>query len=294
MRRRNYLRFAARAAFILLAGTASAASAHAQGYTPDCPPPYADIETQHPMDDPRTGCSITGSRGGAGPQQEQNKAKNSFCAGGGGRPTTLTAAVFKALQDGVDSTGFRYGRDRNGEILPDSRSDIPRPTVTVGGRNRTLGEGDFVRYVGFVIDPRHSNVGRARPGQKAGESVNCNKGDCENNDIHMELTEKSPARSRSIDPCTTVTAELVPHLRPVSWDHFDSPEYIAFFRTHPVRLSGQLFFDASHKPCRNVGTPRQVAENPKRITVWEIHPVYSIDVCRNNSLARCAADARLG
>lgn len=287
MRCTQRLRLAARAGLLFCAPLTVGTVALGQGYSPACPPPYADIQKQHPMDDRRTGCPVTGRRGGAGPQQEQNKAKNNFCASGA--PTTLTIDTFRQLQTGVDSTGFRYGREDDRELLPARRSDIPRPSVTVGGRRVRLGEGDPVRFVGFVINPRHSNTRRRRDGS-GGESVNCNKPGCEDNDIHMELTERSVARSRNIDPCTTITAEIIPHLRPASWDHFDSPEYINFFRTHPVRLSGQLFFDASHTPCRNVGTRRQVRASPPRITVWEIHPVYSIDVCRNTSLARCAAD----
>jgi hypothetical protein len=42
-----------------------------------------------------------------------------------------------------------------------------------------------------------------------------------------------------------------------------------------VRLKGQLFFDASHVPCRP-GKP----VNPARSSVWEIHPIYSVDVCK--------------
>lgn len=41
----------------------------------------------------------------------------------------------------------------------------------------------------------------------------------------------------------------------------------------PVRVTGQLFFDASHGPC--VGG-RGSAPRPR--SIWEIHPVYAIDV----------------
>jgi hypothetical protein len=54
----------------------------------------------------------------------------------------------------------------------------------------------------------------------------------------------------------------------------------------PVRVTGQLFFDASHRPCVN-GEPQ---ESLQRISLWEIHPVYSIDVCRQKTVAECSAD----
>jgi hypothetical protein len=50
----------------------------------------------------------------------------------------------------------------------------------------------------------------------------------------------------------------------------------------PVRLTGQLFFDGSHGPCRP-GRPA----SPKRASVWEVHPIYRVDVCRNTTVSGC-------
>jgi hypothetical protein len=50
-------------------------------------------------------------------------------------------------------------------------------------------------------------------------------------------------------------------------------------------VTGQLFFDASHKPCESDTD----TVSPKRISGWEIHPVYAIDVCINTTLASCPA-----
>jgi hypothetical protein len=46
-----------------------------------------------------------------------------------------------------------------------------------------------------------------------------------------------------------------------------------------VRIAGQQFFDSSHVPCAN-GAP--VGSNPKRISLWEIHPIYNFEVCVSN------------
>ena len=51
----------------------------------------------------------------------------------------------------------------------------------------------------------------------------------------------------------------------------------------PMRFTGQVFFDASHRPCVN-GKP---VESSRRVSAWEIHPVYAIDVCINTSLSGC-------
>src|SRR5262249_56066168 len=52
----------------------------------------------------------------------------------------------------------------------------------------------------------------------------------------------------------------------------------------PLRITGQMFFDGSHRPC--VGDEGR----PPRISVWEIHPVYGIDVCKKKSLTACRAN----
>ena len=49
----------------------------------------------------------------------------------------------------------------------------------------------------------------------------------------------------------------------------------------PLRLTGQMMFDGSHTPCGN-GTGSQ-----KRVSVWEIHPVYAIDVCKKKAVSAC-------
>ena len=52
-----------------------------------------------------------------------------------------------------------------------------------------------------------------------------------------------------------------------------------------MRLTGHLLYDASHRPCRP-GHPAR----PARLSSWEIHPVYAIDVCKNSTLGGCAAN----
>jgi hypothetical protein len=43
-----------------------------------------------------------------------------------------------------------------------------------------------------------------------------------------------------------------------------------------ARITGQLYFDSSHVPCAN---GQHVRSNPKRNSLWEIHPVYKFEVC---------------
>jgi hypothetical protein len=137
--------------------------------------------------------------------------------------------------------------------------------LSVGGGAR-VGEGSLVQHVGFLSHSRYSNV-------NSGESVNCQFRGEASNDIHFDILQDS-----SEEACLSVTGEVAPHRR--------SPFYEVpvLNITNPVKVTGHLFFDASHKPCMN-GEPQ---ESLKRISLWEIHPAYKIDVCRAKTITECS------
>lgn len=214
---------------------------------------------------------------------KQNAAKNNYCA-----PTTkifpVTRNTFKALQTAVNKMPSIPRR-----LPPESRKPL-RKIRLAGGKK--LGEGDVVSFVGFVLDAQHSNVSSEQPLTGGnGESVQCNLLGCPYNDIHVELSGVKNDQDR----CNAVTAEIIPHYRPADWDLFDSPDYADFLRDHPVRITGQLFFDGSHVACENGQPGVFFSEGERktdfpRISVWEIHPIYAIDVCKKTSKEACASD----
>src|SRR5437763_11676975 len=104
-------------------------------------------------------CGLRGAPG-TDAHRAQNAAKNNFCAEG---PTVdLTRGHFEQLQSAAEQTGVEFGaRDR----LPEDRS-VLRQLLPVSNGAR-VGEGSLVRHVGFLTNPRNSNVSN-------GESVNCN------------------------------------------------------------------------------------------------------------------------
>src|SRR6266478_3301301 len=67
---------------------------------------------------------------------------------------------------------------------------------------------------------------------------------------------------------------MIPHHRPLEWTACNVND-VANSGLR-VRVSGQQFFDGSHLPCKN-GIPD--GSNPKRASLWEIHPIYSFEVC---------------
>ena len=196
-------------------------------------------------------CGIDGGSSEAGKKAESD-AKNNFCVKGTATPIQYT--TFTTLEAAVTE--------------PQRKAAKTDRTVlkNVAGN---LGEGTLVRYVGYLLDAHVSNVGK-------GELVNCKTGGQPFNDIHIELVDKLGED----DDCLSVTAEMSPHLRPESWIGLAGMTI-----KRQVRVTGPLFFDGSHRACHGTVRP-----SPHRISVWEIHPVYQFEVCKNNSPATCKVD----
>jgi len=110
-----------------------------------------------------------------------------------------------------------------------------------------------------------------------GESVNCSMSGFANNDLHIPLLDPRVGEGRAQDECTSVTAEISPHFRPAAWSELDTKTPIK----NVVRVTGPLFFDDSHQPCKtpNHTSPGNAA--PFRSSLWEIHPLYELEVCAN-------------
>lgn len=222
--------------------------AFGQGVAPQCQVRFQSIAQSHPID------SMCGDKGdGKGAMATQNAVKNNFCALD--PPITLKFVDFDSLRPAS------FGG------LPMDRAPL-RHVMDIG-TSKGVGEGSLIRLAAFVAGAHISDIG-------SGESVNCHLAGAENNDVHVNLVENP-----GDDLCSSVTAEISPHFRPVQWAQLSQ-----MVITRPVRISGQLFFDASHHPCDQGGR----VSLPKRRSTWEIHPVYGIDVCNYDALSSCSAD----
>lgn len=227
-------------------------------FDPGCSLPIIGAE-HHPIDD---GCPIDGDHPKDAKERARSRAKNNFCAAGQGVP--ITQDILKALEG-------KSGPARKGDFS--DRAILLGGVLSMGGL--TYGEGMKVQYVGFVMDAHYSNATKSKG--KAGEVVNCHQPGGEMNDIHIPL-----GASPSDDPCNSITVEMSPHGRPANW----TPEHLNALGSHPIRVTGQLFFDDAHHACTE-----QQRQSPPRASVWEVHPVYAVDVCKGTSLRECAADS---
>lgn len=240
----------------------SAAARSREEFAPTCNLPFQAIARTHPID--KT-CGIQGNTKSV-TARAQNRAKNNLCATGTAIPVTM--ADLRSLQNVVGEAGIPFGFPSR---LPPDRTLLEGLIVSGGGR---VGEGSLVQFVGFVLEAHVSD-------RQRGESVNCNVPGDDSNDIHITLAE-APGE----EMCDGFVAEMIPHFRPASW----TAGSLTALRGRPVRVTGHLLFDASHQPCRD---GRRVGSNPLRASLWEIHPVYAVDVCSEVQEARCkAGDSR--
>ena len=226
----------------------------AQGFVlpPGCDLPFAAIKSAGLAVD--TSCTVDGNAGTNKAKQLESNAKNNFCATGSPIPITYTTLT---KLESASTDDIRKG-------LKTDRSALEKLGTAPNGKR--VGEGTIVQFVAFILDAHVSNIGK-------GELVNCGTSGADSNDIHIELVKTISED----DGCNSVTAEMSPHFRPESWS--DLPTLTI---KRPVRVTGPLFFDGSHRPCRGDKRP-----SPNRISVWEIHPVYQFEVCKNKSMGAC-------
>ena len=249
-------------------------SASAQGLIPDCPIPFASIAKHQSIDD---NCGARGEVPDPPVDQNdpahalQNVAKNNFCATG--TPALVTFTSFKKLQQKLDQEA-PVAKTWNREHLPADRSLFLSVYTTSEGA--TIGEGTAVTFAGWLMKLRKGNP----------ESCNCGEtNDGAKDMIDMHLVMISSSDRENTPECKSVTVEISPHFRPEKWD----ADTILRANDHPLRFTGQLMYDAAHRPCSG-SPPKGSPGTPSRIASWEIHPVYGIDVCTKKSLGSCKAD----
>jgi hypothetical protein len=224
-------------------------------------------------------CGLQGNAQDKTPEAVQNPHKNDLCVTGVAQPVTISDLV--KLQEEVDDSGMEYGSRFQHKSPPMDRSPLTKLPPLPSGIQ--LGEGSLVTFVGYLADAHYSPASSS----SKGESVNCSKAEHEMADIHIALSAE-PGKIKSKDPkriekfCRTISAEFIPHARPAIWDTSTLNQVIDLER--PVRVTGQLFFDASHEPCHD-GVP--VGSDPRRIAGWEIHPIYTFEICKFTDMKKC-------
>ena len=255
--------------------------------------PDMDPANVHPATKslPIDACGVTGADETGTPEPtasaegKQNGRKNNFCATG--TPAPITVASYAALQGPAAAAVAKQeaaapkkpaatgNATKNPGHHPSESKGPPTDRSVLEG----FGEGKVVVFEGYVFEGR----------QESKETVNCeDKGVPAadgSHDIHISLLAQQPTTNPDAtdaagklaaekEECTGIVAEMIPHHRPGEWTSCNVND--AAQKKLRVRVTGQQFYDGSHEPCKN-GMP--VGKNPKRVALWEIHPIYKFEVC---------------
>jgi hypothetical protein len=264
-----------------------------QAFTPKISElPFAKIAMLHDID---RFCPNTGKKDNNPYHYAQNAAKNNFTAKG--VPIPILFSDFDRLQQASQQ------KIDAGEIKLEGKYPADRKTLQslIKIDEKPVGEGTIVRLEAYVFNAEYVNTKFNLDSEghgRHGEAVDCDNPELDWNDMHLALCEKADANT---DECWTVTAEISPHYRPAMWSRFHDGQNALVEAIVPgllkgksvqnreagteplrVRLTGPLFYDASHRPCLFNGKEVTERHGPWRRSIWEVHPVYRIEVLDAN------------
>jgi len=202
-----------------------------------------------------TGCAATDSAHGLLNQFKRTMPPE-------GTPTTVTFDTFSQLQSAAVELV-----DQGADIPPPERDKIKSIETAEG----TVGEGSLVRLVAFLSE--------GKPHANTGESVNCNLKSEENNDLHISVTER-----KSGNEFDGIVVEMIPQDRPDNW----TAAQVGTLRGKVLLIEGALLYDNMHVTNGDANNP--LAGQPKRFSLWEIHPITSVKVCKKATVSQCDPD----
>jgi hypothetical protein len=202
-----------------------------------------------------TGCAAEGSAHGLVNQLKRTVPPD-------GPAVTLTFDTFSQLQNAAVELV-----DQGAPIEAADREKIKSIETTEG----MVGEGSRVRLVAFLSE--------GSPHANTGESVNCNLKTEAKNDIHISVTEKKNASEFE-----GIVVEMIPQDRPANWTSGN----LEGLRGKVLLFEGGLFYDNFHFINADENNP--LSGQPKRFSLWEIHPVTSLKVCKKAKVSDCDPD----
>ena len=172
---------------------------------------------------------------------------------------TLTFADLRSLQQKANDLVGQHN-----ELTQAERDSL----VNLNASGGNVREGRLVKVRGFLargLEP-HAN--------SSGESVNCRLTQSANNDFHISIVENAGE-----DEVKGIVVEMIPQDRNAGW----TLAKLKSIREQGKRILviGALFYDNIHivndDPAHNIGG------QPKRFSLWEVHPITKFFVCTKAS-----------
>lgn len=253
---------------VKIAATASSAPPRTTAKTPSPsvpPPPTPGTEAVDDPSCPAAGTTkLTGNR--KTDDEQRNRAKRFIAQAA--QPVSLSISDFAALQTDTDPNAAHA-----------VKVFVPRNLTDKHAGAHTVSEGDRVGVTGFLQ--------RAQDGSAA-ESVNC--GGTDGQDIHLNINASKPSPP-TFNEWTGIVVEVIPQVPLPGWAQTDRAAVLAALQAVrdqalPVLAIGSLTYDNEHEVNSDAAHPN--GSNPKRISLWEIHPVLEFYVCPTGQ--SCDAD----
>jgi hypothetical protein len=175
----------------------------------------------------------------------------------------LTFADLDKLQELTDSRDVPQGEHLS--------ANVRKKLLNFSVNSKTISEGDLVAVTGFVAQDRDVKCGGA-------ESVNCghknssgeaDTGPCTRTDIHVPVVENP--NGIQIQSFVAEPIPQGPNVKiwlPPAFDKLKDDK-------RRILVRGGLFYDSIHI----VNTNKAPGGQPKRFTLWEIHPITAVLVC---------------
>lgn len=209
-----------------------------------------------PCHDTLASCGPDGCADAGTPHALLNDAKHGPTPAPKGKAKAVTFKTFSALQTASDKTVGEAA-----QLDAADRESIQK--LNVGGSK--LGEGQLVSVTGFM-------VGKAHPNKK--ESVNCNLTAPADNDFHITI---APAAGDT--EFDGIVVEMIPQDRNAGWTLDKLAKATKAKRR--VMVVGTLLYDNLHRV--NANPNNVLAGQPKRFSLWEIHPITEFYVCEKKT-----------
>jgi hypothetical protein len=246
-------------------GGAAASPSHAAGAPPPPPPPPSsatNVAGTEAVDTPSCPAEGHNNQTGVARQDDElrNRAKR-FIANAT-TPVVLSIADFQSLQADTDPNAANH-----------IQRQVPRNLTNKHAGTHTVNEGERVAVTGFLH--------RAEEGSAA-ESVNCAGSD--GRDIHLNINQPKP-NPPTFNEWTGIVVEIIPQAPLLGWTSADHLAVLSALQAVrdaalPVLAIGSLTYDNQHQVNSDKANPR--GTNPKRVSLWEVHPVLEFYVCPKN------------
>lgn len=177
---------------------------------------------------------------------------------GGTNSRTLTFADFKSLQSRANDLVGQHN-----QLTQDERDSLVNLSVSAG----TVREGSLVKLRGFISEG-------LEPHANTSESVNCRHTTAANNDFHITIVLNAGE-----DEFKGIVVEMIPQDRNAGWTLAKLKDIREQGRR--VLVVGALFYDNIHTVNDDPNHP--LGGQPKRVSLWEVHPITKVFVCTKAS-----------